>query len=66
VGSLTFFLLDGNVVWAAGLAMAAGQIIGARLGANAVLAKGAKLVCPLVVLAALVMAARLLLESYGT
>jgi uncharacterized membrane protein YfcA len=62
VGSLTFFVLGGNVVWTAGFAMAAGQVIGARLGAQAVLAKGAKLVRPLVVLAALGMAARLLLE----
>jgi uncharacterized protein len=63
VGSLTFFVLGGNVVWAAGFAMAAGQVIGAQLGARAVLAKGAKLVRPLVVLAALAMAARLLLEQ---
>ena len=55
VGSLTFFVLGGNVVWAAGFAMAAGQVIGARLGARAVLAKGAKLVRPLVVVAALAM-----------
>lgn len=63
VGSLIFFVLGGNVVWAAGFAMAAGQVVGARLGARAVLAKGAKLVRPLVVLAALGMAARLLLEQ---
>jgi len=61
VGSLTFFVLGGNVVWAAGFAMAAGQVIGARLGARAVLVKGAKLVRPLVVVAALGMAVRLLL-----
>jgi uncharacterized membrane protein YfcA len=63
LGSLLFFVLGGQVVWAAGLAMAAGQIIGARLGATAVLAKGAQLVRPLVVLAALAMAARLLLTG---
>lgn len=63
VGSLTFFVLGGNVVWAAGFALALGQIIGAQLGARAVLAKGAKLVRPLVVLAALAMAARLLLAQ---
>lgn len=62
VGSLTFFMLGGNVVWTAGFAMAAGQVIGAQLGARAVLTKGAKLVRPLVILAALAMAARLLLE----
>jgi uncharacterized membrane protein YfcA len=60
-GSLLFFMLGGTVVWAAGLAMAAGQVIGARLGAHAVLAKGALLVRPSVVLAAFAMAVRLLL-----
>jgi uncharacterized membrane protein YfcA len=59
LGSLLFFVLGGQVVWAAGLAMAAGQIIGARIGAGAVLAKGARLVRPLVILAALAMAMRL-------
>ena len=63
-GSLAFFVLGGHVIWAAGLAMAIGQIIGARLGARAVLAKGAKLVRPLVVLAALAMAARLLMQQH--
>lgn len=61
VGSLLFFVLGGKVVWTAGFAMAAGQVIGARLGANAVLARGAGLVRPLVIAAALTMAVRLLL-----
>jgi uncharacterized membrane protein YfcA len=59
-GSLLFFVLSGNVVWAAGFAMAAGQVIGARLGAHAVLTHGAQLVRPLVIVAALAMAIRLL------
>lgn len=60
VGSLLFFVMGGQVVWAAGLAMAAGQVVGASIGANAVLAKGAQLVRPLVILAAIAMAVRLL------
>lgn len=63
LGSLLFFVLGGQVIWAAGLAMAAGQIIGARLGATAVLKRGARLVRPLVVLAALGMALRLFLTD---
>jgi hypothetical protein len=53
-------VLGGKVIWTAGLAMAAGQIVGARLGAAAVLTRGARLVRPLVVLAALAMSLRLL------
>ena len=60
LGSLLFFVLGGKVVWAAGLAMATGQIIGATLGAYTVLARGAQLVRSLVVIAALAMAVRLL------
>jgi uncharacterized protein len=63
LGSLPFFVLGGQVIWAAGLAMAAGQIVGARLGARAVLKRGAPLVRPLVVLAALAMALRLFLTA---
>ncbi len=64
VGSLAFFILGGKVIWAAGFAMAAGQVIGARLGAIAVLRKGAKLVRPLVVVTAIGMALRLIYEEY--
>lgn len=63
IGSLGFFVLGGHVVWAAGFAMAAGQVIGARTGARTVMARGAALVRPLVVLTALVPAVRLILES---
>lgn len=63
VGSFAFFALSGNVVWAAGFAMAAGQVIGARLGARVVLAKGANVVRPLVILAAPGMAMRLLVAG---
>ena len=56
LGSLAFFILGGKVVWAAGFAMAAGQVIGARLGAIAVLRKGARIVRPLVVITAVGMA----------
>ncbi len=64
VGSLAFFILGGKVVWAAGFAMAAGQVIGARLGAFAVIRRGAALVKPLVVVTAIGMALRLLYEQY--
>ncbi len=64
VGSLAFFILGGKVIWVAGFAMAAGQVIGARLGAIAVLRKGAKLVRPLVVVTAIGMALRLIYEEY--
>jgi uncharacterized protein len=60
VGSLALFLLSGKIVWTAGVAMALGQIIGARVGARLVVREGARMVRPVVVAAAIAMAIRLL------
>lgn len=61
LGALTMFLLAHQVRWWPGLTMAAGQIIGARLGAGIVLERGAAIVRPLVIVVALALCARLLL-----
>jgi len=49
IASLIFFLLGGHVLWTAGLVMAAGQVIGARLGSGFVIKQGARLVRPMLV-----------------
>lgn len=46
VTALMLFMLAGNVLYGAGLSMAAGQIVGARLGAGMVVKKGARFVRP--------------------
>jgi hypothetical protein len=46
VASLLFFVLGGHVLVAPALAMAAGQVLGGRLGAKLVLTRGARLVRP--------------------
>ena len=58
--SLLFFAAGGYVVWGLGLVMAAGQLIGARLGARLVLRKGIRLVRPLVVLVSMLISLKLL------
>ncbi len=63
LGSVSFFILGGQVVWPVAIAMAAGSLIGAQLGAQAVLLRGSSLVRPIVVISALAMAARLLWHS---
>ena len=63
IGSLSLFLLSGKIVWTAGLAMAVGQVIGARVGARSVIREGARMVRPVVVAAAIAMAVRLLLQA---
>ncbi len=61
LGSLLVFLHAGQIAWWPGLAMAAGQMVGARLGASLVLKRGAGIVRPVVIVVSLVMSARLLL-----
>jgi hypothetical protein len=61
VAALLAFIAGGQVVWTLGLLMAAGQLVGARLGARLVVLKGSKLIRPLVVGVCIVMSLKLLL-----
>lgn len=60
LAGLLVFVFAGHVVWAAGLAMSAGTLVGARLGAGLALKHGVALVRPLVIVVALALALRLL------
>jgi uncharacterized protein len=59
IASLLMFMLGGNIVWAIGLCMGAGQIAGAQLGARVAIANGARVIRPLLVLVCVAMAIRL-------
>jgi uncharacterized protein len=59
IGGLVVFAFGAHIVVAAGLSMGAGQFLGSRLGARAVLGAGAKLARPLIVVVSCVMALRL-------
>lgn len=61
--SLLAFIIGGQVVWLAGLAMAAGQLLGAALGARLVVSRGAALIKPLLVTVSLAVSARLLWQQ---
>jgi hypothetical protein len=63
VSALVVFALAGSPVLAAGLVMGLGQAVGARLGARAVLRRGAGLVRPLLVVVSVAMSVRLLLVA---
>lgn len=63
LASLLVFLAGGEIVWTAGLVMAAGQFAGARLGSNLVMDRGARLVRPVLVAVSLALTARLLLTD---
>lgn len=60
VGALLLFLVAGDVVWPAAIAMAVGQVVGGYLGARTGIRFGAKLIRPLVVIVSVALALRLL------
>lgn len=57
--SLATYILLGQVVWAAGLAMGVAQFAGSMLGARAAMKNGARLIRPLLVTVSFAMAIRL-------
>lgn len=64
LASLLFFIGGGKVIWSIGLVMLLGQFIGARIGATLVIAKGKKLIRPMLIIVSLAMSVKLLIEIY--
>jgi hypothetical protein len=64
IASLIFFAMAGKVIWGLGLTMAAGQLIGGRLGAHLVHHRGTGLVRPAVVVVSLTISLKLLVDAY--
>jgi uncharacterized protein len=63
ITALLFFILGGEVQWLIGLVMALGQMLGAWLGSNMVLNKGARLIRPVMIVVSIVISLKLLLFS---
>ncbi len=59
--SLVIFVLAGHVVWGLAVAMAAAQFVGARLGSQLVISKGAALIKPVLVIIIIALALKLLI-----
>jgi uncharacterized protein len=66
LSSLIFFLIAGKIYFIAGLAMGAGQMLGARLGAGLVIKRGTKLIRPIFISMVLLLIVKLLYSSYLT
>lgn len=58
VASLVVFIVGGKVLWTLGLVMAVGQMAGAYLGSMALIAGGARLIRPLIVIVCFAMIGR--------
>lgn len=63
LAALTVFLVQGNVLWSAGVVMGLGQLLGARLGSNMVVKLGGKLVRPLIIVVSLAISLKLIADS---
>ena len=63
LASLLFFAAGGHVLWRVGLVMAAGQFIGAHLGARLVVRRGSRLIRPLIVIVSVLISLKLLLGT---
>lgn len=63
LAGLLFFIAAGHVVWAAGLAMAVGTVVGAQIGSALALRHGVRLVKPLLIVVSLALALRLMLDA---
>lgn len=61
--SFLFFAFAGHVLWLPALVMAAGQLIGARLGAGLAMKHGAQIIKPLLVVVSLVITTKLVYDD---
>lgn len=62
VGGFAVFIATGAVLWKVGLAMGAGQFIGAQLGSRFAMKQGARIIKPLLVTVSIALAIRLLAD----
>jgi uncharacterized protein len=63
--ALTVFIIAGNVLWSAGLVMAAGQVIGARAGSSLAIRRGAAFIRPFFLTVVFLTIVRLIYVNYG-
>jgi uncharacterized protein len=64
ISSLILFLAGGKIVFAIGLTMGVGQLIGARIGSRMVLARGTSFIRPVFLLVVILLTLKLLYNSY--
>jgi len=63
IAALALFGLSGHILWPVGLAMGAGQVLGAQAGSHLAIRHGARLVRPVLVVICCAMAIRLMMDG---
>lgn len=66
IGSLALFIVAGTIYYAPGIAMGAGQLIGAQLGAGMVMKRGTRFIRPIFIAVVLALIGKLIFDSYFT
>ncbi len=64
LSSLLFFVIGGNVLLVPGLVMGVGQLLGARIGARMVVARGTRFIRPIFLTMVLAITGKMLYESF--
>jgi uncharacterized membrane protein YfcA len=64
LSSLAFFLAGGKVLFAMGLIMGVGQLLGARMGSRMVITRGTTLIRPVFLVVVIALTVKLLYDSY--
>jgi uncharacterized membrane protein YfcA len=64
LSSLAFFLFSGNIYFAAGMAMGAGQLLGAKIGAGMVITRGTKFIRPIFLSVVFALTLKVLYDAY--
>jgi uncharacterized membrane protein YfcA len=64
LSSLALFIIGGRVLWLEGLVMGLGQLLGARLGAGMVIARGTRFIRPIFLSVVVVITLKLLYSTY--
>lgn len=64
LGALLLFALAGQVLWLAGSVMGVGQLLGARIGARMVLARGTRFIRPVFIAVVLALTGKLIYEAW--
>jgi uncharacterized membrane protein YfcA len=64
IGSLVMFVIAGTIYYGPGIAMGAGQLIGAQLGAGMVMKRGTRFIRPIFITVVLALIGKLFYDSY--
>ncbi len=62
--SFFLFLIGGQIIFAAGISMAIGQVLGAKIGSGLVIRKGAKFIRPIFITVVILTTLKLLADRF--